>query len=112
MAVEVVASAMDTEAVEAPQNTPQPQIKVEPGAASTGAARGICVGDLLSNADGAIFPQGCVKPAGTCQHRHNVQLTAAGKLSPTDKAEVLRSLGTVMKGKFAESAKQYVMLHL
>jgi hypothetical protein len=39
-------------------------------------------------------------------------LTAAGKLSPADKAEVLRSLGTVMKGKFAESAKQYVILHL
>jgi len=91
----------------APQNTPQPQIKVEPG-----TARGICVRDLLTNADGAIFPQGCVKPAGTCQHRHNVQLTAAGKLSPADKAEVLRSLGTVMKGKFAESAKQYVILHL
>ena len=48
--------------------------------------------------DPVKFLVGCTKP--DCQHRHDVILTGAGKLSSPDKEAVVKTL-THMPGNFA-----------
>jgi hypothetical protein len=61
----------------------------------------ICVRSLFHRADATMFPGTC-KPG--CKRNHNPKLRN-GKLSPTDKAAVVASLGA-MNGKFADLAIQ------
>jgi hypothetical protein len=62
----------------------------------------ICVRSLFHKADATIMFPGTCKPG--CKRNHNPKLRN-GKLSPTDKAAVLVSLGA-MNGKFADLAIQ------
>jgi hypothetical protein len=73
------------------------------------AASGICIRNTLNLKDPAKFPTGCIKP--DCQHRHDVVLTGAGKLSPPDKERVMKTL-TDMPGNFAKTALAFITKYM
>jgi hypothetical protein len=73
------------------------------------AASGICIRNTLNLKDPVKFPTGCIKP--DCQHRHDVVLTGAGKLSPPDKERVMKTL-TDMPGNFAKTALAFITKYM
>jgi hypothetical protein len=76
-----------------------------------GGQKGLCLKDLLHRKDPSEFPSGCPRPTAQCKFRHAVQLTAAGKLNPGDKAALLTGMGS-MAGPFAVQAREYIEAHL
>ena len=67
--------------------------------------KGVCIRDTVHAKDPVKFPVGCTKP--DCQHRHDVILMGAGKLSPPDKEAVVKTL-THMPGNFAKGALVFI----
>jgi len=88
---------------------PIPAVLATPPVA--GSKKGICLKDLLNRKDPGEFSSPCPRPAAQCKFRHEVKLTAAGKLNPLDKTAVLTGIAA-MEGPFAEQARTYIEAHL